>query len=114
MGRMLHMTPNAVRMALNRARKAGKIEDLRYLLENDCMALAVESLQHHLRLQDKEATFKHLEGMGVWKTYAHSRHEGGPTLTLPALQVNVQVAAGAPVIESVPIGVPRGDEPELG
>lgn len=107
--RMLGMSVNAVRMALNRARKAGRLNDLRNILEHDSLALAIEGLNHHLRLKDKDAIFKHLEGMGQWRSYQHNKHDGVPPGGMPALQVVVQVQAGAPVVESVPLGTPRED-----
>lgn len=112
-GRLLGMSPNAVRVALNRARAAGKLNELRAILENDSTAMAIEGLNYHLEKRDKDAIFKHLEGMGHWKSYSNNKSEGGGTTTLPPLQVNIQFAAqpaGAIVATSEPMGAPREDE----
>src|SRR4051812_31107430 len=53
-GKMVGLTPNAVRVALYRARRAGAINDLRDILQNDSMALAIESLNYHLKKKDKD------------------------------------------------------------
>lgn len=109
-GRMCGMSPNAVRMALNRARKLGRLNDLRSVLENDSMALAVEGLNHHLRLKDKDAIFEHLKGMGQWRSYNNNKHDGVPAGGLPDLNVVVNVVAGAPRPDVQALGVPRVDE----
>lgn len=108
-GRMCGMSPNAVRMALNRARKLGKLNDLRSILENDSMSLAIEGLNHHLRLKDKDAIFEHLKGMGQWRSYNNNKHDGVPPGGLPELNVVVNVVAGAPRPDVAAIGVPRED-----
>ena len=114
-GKLCGMTPNAVRQALTRARREGKLNELRSILENDSLALAIESLNHHLLAKDKDATFKTLEGLGQFRAYNNSKHEGTPGFTMPALTVNVVAvappAAGAPAGEpgEAPLGVPRED-----
>lgn len=116
-GQLLGMAPNAVRVALNRARAQGKLNELRGILENDSLALAVEGLNYHLEKRDKDAIFKHLEGMGHWKSYSNNKTDGGGATTLPPLTVNIQVAqlapgvSGQPVVVSEPMGKPREDEP---
>lgn len=111
-GRLLGMHPNAVRVALNRARSQGKLNELRAVLENDSLALAVEGLNYHLEKRDKDAIFKHLEGMGHWKSYSNNKSEGGGSTTLPPLQVNVSFnnAPVGAVIASEPMGTPREDD----
>lgn len=111
-GRLCGMSPNAVRMALTRARAAGRLNDLRSILENDSMALAVEGLNHHLRLKDKDAIFEHLKGMGQWRSYNNNKHDGVPAGGLPELNVVVNVVAGAPRPEVQALGVPRADDGE--
>lgn len=110
-GKMLGLSDVAVRQALSRARRAGRLNDLRQILENDSTALAVESLNHHLRAKDKQATFKHLEGMGHWKKFNNNTNEGSPTFVMPKLEVTVINAPnmGGQQIVSMPVGVPRED-----
>lgn len=112
-GRMLGMTANAVRVALNRARQAGRLNDLRSILENDSLALAIEGLNFHLKKKDKEAVFKTLEGLGQFRNYNNSKMEGGAGFTMPALSVTIVNApnAGQQQIVSSPVGVPREDKP---
>lgn len=112
-GRMLNMTPNAVRVALNRARQAGKLNDLRSILESDSAALAIESLNFHLQKKDKDATFKTLEGLGHFRNYNNSKMEGGVGFQMPSLTVTIVNApnAGQQAIVSNPIGTPREDTP---
>lgn len=111
-GRMLGMTANAVRVALSRARAAGKINELRGILENDSLALAIDSLNHHLLKKDKDATFKTLEGLGHFRSYQHQKHEG-PLAGMPALTINIVNAPNdggqQQIIGSAPIGTPRAD-----
>jgi hypothetical protein len=85
------------------------------VLEHDSLALAVEGLNYHLARRDKDAIFKHLEGMGQWKSYGHQKHDGAGAFHLPALQVNIQVAPGRPDREPVSLdvlGQPRTDDEE--
>lgn len=112
-GRMLGMTANAVRVALNRARQAGRLNELRGILENDSLALAIEGLNFHLKKKDKEAVFKTLEGLGHFRNYNNSKMEGGAGFTMPALSVTIVNApnAGEQQIISQPVGVPREDKP---
>jgi DNA-binding CsgD family transcriptional regulator len=111
-GRMLGMTPHAVQMALWRARKAGRLNDLRHILENDSAALAIDSLNFHLKKKDKDATFKTLEGLGHFKNYNHNAGTGGPVFQMPALTVTVVNAPnqGGQQLLSAPIGQPREDK----
>lgn len=110
---LLEMTPNAVRVALQRARAAGKINELRGLLENDSLALAVESLNHHLKKKDKDATFKTLEGLGHFRNYNNSKMEGGAGFTMPPLTINIVNAPNnggmQQIVGSAPVGAPRED-----
>jgi hypothetical protein len=112
-GRMVGLTPNAVRVALWRARQAGKLNELRGILENDSLALAIESLNFHLKAKDKDATFETLKGLGQFRDYNNSKIDGAPAFTMPALQVTIVNApnAGGQQIVSAPIGVPREDAP---
>lgn len=113
-GRMLGMTPNAVRVALWRARKAGRLNDIRSILENDSAARAVESLNYHLDKKDKDSTFKTLEGLGLFRSYNNSKMEAGAGFVMPALNVTIVNAPnqGEQQIVSTPIGVPRKDKAE--
>lgn len=112
-GRMLGMTANAVRVALNRARATGRLNDLRSVLENDSLALAIEGLNHHLRKKDKDAVFKTLEGLGHFRNYNNSKMEGGAGFVMPSLSVTIVNApnAGEQMIVSQPVGQPRVDKP---
>lgn len=112
-GKFLNITPNAVRVALNRARAAGKLNDLRAILENDSLALAVESLNFHLKKKDKDLTLETLKGLGQFKSYNNTKNEGAPGFTMPSLTVTVVNApnhAGEQVIVSAPVGTPREDK----
>jgi len=113
---MLKISSNSVKQACKRARSAGKLNDLRDTLENESLALAIDSLNHHLKEKDKDMTKATLQGLGHFRNYSHSKNEGAPGFQMPALQVNVVVQQGQPaptadtfaVSEGV-MGVPRAD-----
>lgn len=114
---MVGLSVNAVKLACKRARARGKLNDLRATLENESMALAVDSLNHHLRAKDKQMTIEHLKGMGQYRHYNNNHNDGVPGFTMPALQVNVVVQAGMPAptpetfdVSDGEIGVPRVDD----
>jgi hypothetical protein len=113
----LKMTPNAVKVALWRLRSAGLLNDLRDKLANDSAALAVDSLNFHLRKKDKDVTIETLKGLGHFKNHSNTKHEGGAGgFALPPLQVNVVFNQGAqplpgqaPDFSEAVVGVPRDD-----
>lgn len=113
-GRMCGMTPNAVRVALWRARSAGRLNDLRDVLQNDSMALAIEGLNYHLKKKDKDAIFKTLEGLGEFKSYNNNKNDGAAGYVMPALTVTIVNAPnqGGEQIVSTPVGSPRIDKVE--
>lgn len=113
-GRMVGMTPNAVRVALWRARQSGRLNELRGILEHDSLALAIESLNFHLKKKDKDCTIETLKGLGQFKSYNNSKVDGTPGFTMPALTVTIVNApnqGGQQAIVSDPIGSPRADVP---
>lgn len=114
----LEMKPNAVKVALWRLRSKGLLNDLRDILENDSAALAVDSLNYHLKKKDPDLTAETLKGLGFFKNHSHAKHEGGGSgFTMPPLQVNVVFGAGAvplpgqaPDFSEAVVGTPRVDE----
>lgn len=112
-GQLMGMTPNCVRVSLNRARQKGHLGDLRAILENDSAALAVESLNFHLKKKDKDVTVETLKGLGHFRTYNHSKMEGVAGASMPALSVTIVNApnadGGQQAIVSTPVGMPRED-----
>jgi hypothetical protein len=104
------MTPNAVRVALNRARAANKLNDIATVLGSESAALAVESLNSHLKKKNLDATLETLKGLGHFRNYNNSKNEHVGSAGMPALVVNVMApAVGAVQIATAPVGVPRED-----
>lgn len=110
--RMIGSSPKGVAQALYRARKAGRLDDLRGVLEHDSLALAVDGLNHHLRAKDKEAIFETLKGLGQFRQYHNNKHDGMPSGGMPPLTVNIVNAApgsAQALVVSEPMGTPRED-----
>lgn len=120
-GKVLGIKPDMVRMVLYRARKNGTCTDIRVLLENDSAALALESLNTHLRKKDKDVTLETMKGLGYFKHYSNNKNEGGAAFTMPALQVNVVLQHGGPAplpgqahdFSEAAVGTPRVDDAEI-
>jgi predicted transcriptional regulator len=116
--KLLGLKPNTVKVALWRARSSKRLNDLRDMLENDTSALAVDTVNHHLRKHDKDVAIEHLKGMGFYKNHSNVKNEGGSGFTMPPLTVNVLVKndlGAAPVTpetfdtSEMCVGVPRED-----
>jgi predicted transcriptional regulator len=109
---MLGTSHSAVRMAMVRARREGRLKELQGVLESDSAALAVESLNHHLKKKDKEATFETLRGLGHFRTYSNidNKHAAGGGV-MPPLTVNIVNAPTGQTmfVTAEPMGVARED-----
>lgn len=97
---LLDMEPNAVRVALWRARKAGELNDLRDLLAHDTTALAIDAVNSAISKRDKKGKYadvavKHLEGLGYYKNHSQVKTDGAVG-GMTALQVNVVVQQSTP------------------
>lgn len=85
------LSANAVRYACRKARAAGKLRDVVDLIDNEAVPQAVENLITLLRANDKDATFKVLEGRGVLRKFSNNRNDGGGPVSSgpPPLQINI-------------------------
>ena len=120
-GELLGLKPNAVRVALWRARHRGVLNDLRSRLEHDTTALAIDTVNYHIKTKKSEsAAIEHLRGMGFYKNHSNVKNEGGGAggFQMPPLQVNVVVQNNQGAAHVTPetfdvsegaIGVPRED-----
>lgn len=116
--KLLGVKPNAIKVALWRARRRGELNDLRLILENETSALAVDAINHALRKKDATIAVEHLKGVGLYKNHSFVRNDGVPPSGLPPLQVNV-VVQNSPTMAAVTaetfdvspaaLGVPRED-----
>lgn len=117
--KLLGVKENTVKVALWRARASGELNDLRDILAHDTTALAVDTVNHHLKKKNPSVAIEHLKGIGLYKNHSNVKNEGVPSSGLPPLQVNVvfQQAPGvsAPTPETFDVseacvGVQRVDE----
>jgi hypothetical protein len=84
------LSKDQVRYACRKARQAGKLRDVIDLIDNEAVPQAVENLLTLLRDKDKDATFKILDGRGVFRRFNNNKSEGGPGATgIPPLQINI-------------------------
>jgi hypothetical protein len=119
--KMLGVKPNTVKVALWRARRVGRLNDLKDALEHDTSALAVDRVNSAIRKGDAKAAdvaIEHLKGVGLYKNHSNVKNEGGAGFTMPPLQINVVVKneIGAPAVtpetfdvSEMSVGVPRED-----
>lgn len=115
--KLLGLKENTVKVALWRARAAGRLNDLRNILEHDSTALAVDTVNYHLRKKNADVAIEHLKGVGYYKNHSHMKHDGVPVGGMPPLTVNVVVqnaiGGAMPVtpetfdVSEMSVGVPR-------
>lgn len=118
-GEMLGLKPNAVRVAIWRARNDGHLNDLREMLNNEVSALAIDTVKHHIKKKNADVAIEHLKGVGLYKNHSNVKNEGGGAgFQMPPLQVNVVVQNQAGAMPVTPenfdvsegaIGVMRED-----
>lgn len=119
-GEMLGLKPNAVRVAIWRARTDGHLNDLREMLNNEVSALAIDTVRHHLKKRNADVAVEHLKGVGLYKNHSNQKIDGPGAggFQMPPFQVNIvmQQTAGVPTVTPATfdvsegaIGVPRED-----
>lgn len=90
------LSDEQVRYACRKARRAGTLRDSLDLIDNEAVPQAVENLITLLRSNDKEATFKVLDGRGVFRKFNNNKNEGGVAGVsgVPPLQINILSPTG--------------------
>jgi hypothetical protein len=89
------LSDEQVRYACRKARRAGKLRDVIDIIDNEAVPQAVENLLDYLRKGDKEATFKILDGRGVFRKFNNNKNEGGAGQSgIPPLQINILSPSG--------------------
>ncbi len=85
-----------IRYACRKARRAGRLRDTIELIDNEAVPQAVENLLSLLRKEDREATFKVLDGRGVFRKFNNNKNEGGGPMGagVPPLQINILSPTG--------------------
>lgn len=115
---MKGLKQNTVKQVIFRARRSRVLNDLREILEHETTALAVDTVNHHLKKKNADVAVEHLKGMGLYKNHSNVKNDGGGAgFQMPPLQVNVvvqNVAELAKRPESFDysegaVGVPRED-----
>lgn len=106
------VTMQAVSSTLFRARKNGMLKDTNVKLHELVTPMAVDTLVHHLRKNDKETAFETLKGLGYFRQHAQVKGDVGGNAAV-ALQVKFELpkdATSTPIITGKIVGTPIQEE----